>query len=411
MTKGKSYQISKQVVWEACLKVKSNKGVAGIDKESMEEFEVNLKDNLYKIWNRMSSGSYFPPAVLRCEIPKKDGKTRVLGIPTIADRIAQMVVKMYLEPHAEPKFHEDSYGYRPGKSAHEAIGKARERCWKYDWVIDMDIKGFFDEIDHELLMQEVRKYTEEKWILMYIERWLKAPSQSKDGEIRERDKGTPQGGVISPLLANIFLHHVFDEWLAQEQPTVCFERYADDIIAHCHTEKQARYILDSIRRRMEKYRLKLHPEKTKIVYCKDKNRPGDHKETSFDFLSYTFRARVCRTKTGQYFVGFVPAVSPKAKKAMSQKIKQWKLHKLVPLKLEEIAAIINPQVRGWMNYYGIYHRSGMKPILSQVEVTIAKWAKRKHKKLHRKLLTALRWLRNVWSRQPKLFAHWAWSIR
>ena len=411
MTESKSYQISKQVVWEAYLRVKANRGAAGIDKESMEMFEKNLKNNLYKIWNRMSSGCYFPPAVLRCEIPKKDGKKRVLGIPTVADRIAQMVVKMYLEPHVEPKFHEDSYGYRPGRSARQAIGKARERCWKYNWVIDMDIKGFFDEIDHELLMQEVRKYTKEKWILMYIERWLQAPSESKAGEIRKRTKGTPQGGVISPLLANIFLHHVFDEWLHQEQPILRFERYADDIIVHCQTEKQAKYILDCIRRRLKENHLMLHPEKTKIVYCKDRNRPGDHKNTCFDFLSYAFRRRVCRTKTGQFFVGFVPAVSQKARKAMSQKIKKWKLKKLVPLKLEEIAAIINPQVRGWMNYYGVYNRSNMKPILSQVERAIAGWANRKYKKLHRKLLRATRWLRSIRRRKPNLFAHWAWSIR
>ena len=322
-----------------------------------------------------------------------------------------MAAKMYLEPQVEPKFHEDSYGYRPGKSAHQAIGKARERCWKYDWVIEMDIKGFFDEIDHELLMQEVRKYTEEKWILMYIERWLKAPSQSKDGEIRERDKGTPQGGVISPLLANIFLHQAFDEWMQQAFPALRFERYADDIIVHCQTEKQARYVLECIGRRLIEYRLNLHPEKTKIVYCKDDNRPGDHTNTSFDFLSYTFRRRVCRKKTSQYFVGFVPAVSQKAKKAMSQKIKEWKLKKLVPLTLEEIAKEINPQVRGWMNYYGAYCRSVMSPILRQVEMAIARWVNRKYKKLHRKLVTATRWLRSIWRRRPNLFAHWAWSIR
>ena len=411
MTTSKSYQISKQVVWEAYLKVKANKGAAGIDKESMERFEENLANNLYKIWNRMSSGSYLPPAVLRCEIPKKDGKKRVLGIPTVADRIAQMVAKMYLEPQVEPKFHEDSYGYRPGKSAHQAIGKARERCWKYDWVIDMDIKGFFDEIDHELLMQEVRKYTDEKWILLYIERWLKASSQSKDGEIIERDKGTPQGGVISPLLANIFLHYVFDEWMCQEFPTLGFERYADDTIVHCRTEKQARYVLGCIGRRLKEYRLTLHPKKTKIVYCQDQNRPGDYTNTNFDFLSYTFRRRVCRKKTGERFVGFVAAVSQKARKAMSRKIKEWELKKLVPLTLEEIAEEINPQVRGWMNYYGTYYRSAMSPILRQVEMAIARWAMRKYKKLHRKLVTATRWLRSIWRRKPNQFAHWAWSIR
>ncbi len=260
-------------------------------------------------------------------------------------------------------------------------------------------------------MQEVQKYTKERWILLYIERWLKVPSQSKGGEIKERTKGTPQGGVISPLLANIFLHQAFDNWMLQEFPTVRFERYADDIIVHCRTQWQAKYILGSIRERLKEHHLKLHPEKTKIVYCKDQNRPGDHTNTSFDFLSYTFRPRVCRKKTGQFIVGFVPAVSQKARKAMSQKIKDWKLKKLVPITLEEIAKEINPQVRGWMNYYGAYYRSAMSPILRQVELRIAGWAMRKYKKLKRKLVSATRWLRTIWRRKPKLFAHWAWSVR
>ena len=411
VTESKSYQIDKQVVWEAYCKVKAKKGAAGVDNQTMEDFERNLKDNLYKIWNRMSSGSYFPPAVLSCEIPKANGKTRTLGIPTVADRIAQMVVKMYLEPKVEPKFHQDSYGYRPGKSAHQAIGKARARCWNYDWVIDMDIKEIFDDIDHDRMLREVQKYTQEKWILLYIERWLKAPAQKPNGEIEARSKGTPQGGVISPLLANIFLHEVNDEWMQKVYPTLRFERYADDIVVHCQTEKQAKYVLESIRRRMQEYGLTVHPEKTKIVYCGKQKSGQEYEHTSFDFLGYTFQSRLCRSKTGKYFVGFVPAVSVRAKQAMSQKIKGWKLKEKVSLTLEAIAERINQQVRGWMNYYGKYYRSAMHPILGQVEKALVGWANRKYKKLRRKFVAVMHWLRTIWQRKPQLFAHWAWKIR
>jgi RNA-directed DNA polymerase len=208
--------------------VKANKGTHGIDEESIEDFEKNLKGNLYKIWNRMSSGTYFPPPVMAVEIPKSDGRIRMLGIPTVSDRVAQAVVKKYLEPIVEPKFHEDSYGYRPGKSALDAVGVTRKRCWRKDWVIDLDIKGFFDNLDHDLMMKAVRFHSQEKWIHLYVERWLKAAIQHKDGDPVQRDKGTPQGGIVSPLLANIFMHHAFDRWLLRHFPGVKFERFADD---------------------------------------------------------------------------------------------------------------------------------------------------------------------------------------
>jgi RNA-directed DNA polymerase len=310
ISKTKPFSISKQVVWEAYRRVKANQGAAGVDGQSVKDFEVGLKDNLYKIWNRMSSGSYFPPPVRTVEIAKSDGRLRRLGIPTVADRVAQMVVKMHLEPDVEPNFHPDSYGYIRGRSALEAVGVVRKRCWRYNWVIDLDIKGFFDNIDHDLMLHAVKKHTTSKWMLLYIERWLKAPAQSEDGRLIKREKGTPQGGVISPLLANIFLHHAFDEWMRSDHRSVRFARYADDIVVHCRSEAQAQFMLRAIKRRLARCKLQLHPDKTKIVYCKDDRRSGNYEHESFDFLGYSFRPRGC--KGPGYFVGFTPAVSKSA---------------------------------------------------------------------------------------------------
>lgn len=409
MTQGKSYAISKQVVWEAYRRVKSNGGAAGIDDESLERFERKLKKNLYKIWNRMSSGSYVPPPVRLCEIPKDDGRKRTLGIPTVADRIAQMVAKMHLEPGVEPIFHADSYGYRPGKSAIGAVGKARQRCWEFDWVVDLDIKGFFDTIDHRLMMKAVQKHTHEKWVLLYVERWLKAPAQDAKGERIERRQGTPQGGVISPLLANLFLHYAFDRWMQRHYPMVKFERYADDIIVHCRTQRQSRCVLEAIRGRLKQCHLTLHPEKTKVVYCKKENRRAEYEHTDFDFLGYTFRQRSSRNRRGELFMSFTPAVSQKARKGMSQIIRGWKLKSRTTLTLQELSELINPVVRGWMNYYGAYCRSALRPIQRQVELALAGWVNRKYKTLHRKAVAAIRWLRAVRRREHHLFAHWAWT--
>ena len=286
--KTKPFRIPEPVVREAFEWVKANKGAAGVDGETLEDFERDLNRNLYKVWNRMSSGCYFPPPVRVVEIPKEVGK-RKLGIPTVSDRVAQTVAKIYLEPLVEPIFHRDSYGYRPGKSAIQAVGVARERCWRNDWVLDLDIKGFFDNIDHELMMGLLREHTDVRWIVLYVERWLKAPAQAADGTITERDKGTPQGGVISPLLANIYLHHAFDEWMRRNCPTVPFERFADDIIVHCRSEKQANWLKMKIEGQLEKYKLALNPEKTRIVYCKDDSRGKNYKNEKFDFLGYEFR--------------------------------------------------------------------------------------------------------------------------
>jgi len=374
MSEAKPFSISKQEVWEAYQKVKANHGAAGVDGQSIAEFETRVKDNLYRLWNRMSSGSYFPPPVRTVTIPKADGGERKLGIPTVSDRIAQMVVKSRLEPVVDPLFHPDSYGYRPGKSALEAVGQTRQRCWKLDWVIDLDIKGFFDNIDHDLLMRAVKKHAKEKWVVLYIERWLKAPAQAEDGHVTERGKGTPQGGVVSPLLANLFLHYAFDRWMQRTYPQLPFERYADDAIVHCRTEAEAQEVQRAIAVRMQECRLELHPEKTKIVYCKDDDRRGTYPNEQVDFLGYTCRPRRSKNWKGKFFINFSPAVADKAGKAMRAELRSWQLHLRSDKSLEDLSRMFNPQVRGWLQYYGRYYRSALYPIMRQLDRSLARWA-------------------------------------
>ena len=411
MGQAKPYEISKQVVWEAYKRVKVNQGAAGVDEESIQDFEENLKDNLYKLWNRMSSGSYFPPAVRRVEIPKASGGKRPLGIPTVTDRIAQMVGKIYLEPELEPYFHKDSYGYRPKKSAIEALGVARERCWGYDWVLDLDIRGFFDNLDHELLMRAVRKHTDCKWILLYIERWLKAPAQGEDGTLIDRSKGTPQGGVISPLLANLFLHYALDEWMRKKYPGISFERFADDAVFHCKTEAEAEALKKAIEERLTQCKLELHPEKTKIVYCKDDNRRGNYPNEKFDFLGYTFRARRSKNRKGEPFVNFSPAVSNEAAKSMRQTMRDWHLYRWSAKELLDLSRMFNPVLRGWINYYGKYYKSALYPTFKHLNRTLTWWARRKYKRLRMHPRRAEYWLGEIARRNPCLFAHWQMGIR
>jgi RNA-directed DNA polymerase len=394
------------VVWEAYQRVKANRGAAGVDSESIEEFEKDLKNNLYKIWNRMSSGTYFPRPVRSVAIPKKDGGERRLGIPTISDRIAQTVVKMYLEPVVEPHFHADSYGYRPGKSAIDAIAATRQRCWRYDWVIDLDIRGFFDNLDHALVMRAVRKYTQCRWILLYVERWLTAPVQMEDGTLVSRTKGTPQGGVASPLLANIFLHLAFDDWMRSTHPDVPFERYADDIVAHCKTEEQAQQVLESIKRRLERCRLEVHPEKTKIVYCKDDDRKGRYANEKFNFLGYTFRPRRSKNRWGKFFISFTPAVSNEAAKKMRQEMRRWRINLRSDKAINDLARMWNPVLRGWIQYFGRFYKSALYPIFRHFNGILVRWAMRKYKKLRRHRRRAEYWLGGIARREPRLFAPW-----
>jgi len=407
----KPFAISKQVVWDAYEKVKANQGAAGVDGESIAEFEVNLKGNLYKLWNRMSSGSYFPPPVRAVEIPKKAGGVRVLGVPTVADRIAQTVVRLYLEPDVDPLFHPDSYGYRPGRSALDALGVCRKRCWRYDWVIDLDLKAFFDSIDHDLLLKAVSKHTDLPWVLLYVKRWLQAPLQREDGTIVARDRGTPQGSAISPLLANLFLHYAFDRWMTREHPGCPFERYADDAVIHCKTERQARQVLDALGQRLGEVGLELHPTKTRIVYCKDSDRKGSSEHERFDFLGYTFRPRRSKSRHGHYFVNFSPAVSDTARKEIGREIRSWHLLRRSDKSLEDLARIINPIVRGWIGYYGRFYKSMLFLILRRINDRLVRWAMRKYKRLRGHYTRAVEWLAGVYRRAPALFAHWRVGVR
>ena len=405
MAEAKPFSISKQVVWKAWLLVKANQGAAGVDGESISQFEKRLKPNLYKIWNRMSSGTYFPPAVRRVRIPKPDGRERALGIPTVGDRVAQMVLKLYLEPVVEPVFHSDSFGYRPRKSATDAVGETRKRCWRYNWVVDLDIKGFFDNIDHSLMMRAVRKHTDNPWMLLYIERWLKAPVQLEDGTLVPRDKGTPQGGVASPLLANIFLHHAIDTWIAERYPRCPFERYADDVVVHCRSEAEALTVRRSIEERLRACRLEAHPEKTKIVYCHDSNRLEDHPNITFDFLGYSFQPRTAVNRQGGFFVSFAPGVSSKAAKAIVAEMRRWQIQRKSDKDLADLSRIYNRQIRGWINYYGRYYKSALYPVFQRLNRRLVRWVQKKYKR-YRHQRRAIRWLRELARKQPTLFAHW-----
>jgi len=408
MDKAKPFEISKREVWEAYKQVKANRGAAGVDGESLTQFEQDLRNNLYRLWNRMSSGSYMPKPVRRVYIPKGDGRMRPLGIPTVADRIAQMVVKLFLEPILDPLFHEDSYGYRPGRSAHQALAQARKRCWGYDWVLDLDIKGFFDNIDHILLMRAVRKHTDCRWVLLYIERWLKAPVQMPDGtQAINQGRGTPQGGVISPLLANLFLHYAFDLWMRRENPGIPFERYADDVICHCATEAQAQLLRQSLQSRLAECKLELHPEKTKIVYCRDANRRSDFPVYKFNFLGFEFRPRESKNRlTGKLFVAFTPAISPKAAKALRLEIRRWRLHLRTDLSFQAIMDWIRPIVRGWCQYYGRFHKSALVPALRTLNRYLMRWAVRKFRRLRGSPERAWEWLQGIQSKHPNLLPIW-----
>ncbi len=408
MSETKPFTIERQLVMEAYLRVKANKGVAGVDGMSLEEFDKDYKNHLYRIWNRMSSGSYIPPPVMLVEIPKKEsGKVRILGIPTVSDRIAQTVVTGLLEKEVDPVFHEDSYGYRPRKSAHQALEKTRERCWKHAWVIDLDIREFFDNLSHELLMKAVRKHTDCKWMLLYIERWLIAPLQKSDGTIHPRTKGVPQGSVIGPVLANLYLHYAMDEWMKRNYSCCPFERFADDSVIHCRTEAEAMRVKEALAERLKACGLEMNAEKTKIVYCKDSNRNGNYPNIQFDFLGYTFKPRMAKNSIrGVWFTNWLPAVSNKAMTSMRKKMKDWKMLKTAGCQIEEIAQEINPVVRAWINYYGKFYQATLRNFMQEINRRIVKWVRSKYLKVRPSILKGLRWLKQISDKQPDLFAHW-----
>lgn len=409
MTEAKPFTISMDVVREAYRRVRANGGSCGVDGESLKDFEEKCECNLYKIWNRMSSGSYMPPAVRRVEIPKKGGGTRPLGVPTVSDRIAQMIVKIYLEPMCEVMFHDNSFGYRPRKSAHEALELTRLRCWKYSWVLEIDIKSFFDSIDHDLLMKAVRRHTREPWILLYIERWLKAPVQTQAGNREPRVRGTPQGGVLSPLLANLFLHYTFDKWMDKKYAFCPFERYADDIVIHCKSSNLAKYIRDNLEKRFAECGLELHPEKTRIIYCKfgKNDRYGEgFQNVSFDFLGFTFKPRRIFQTDPQvkYRWSFLPAISSKSRNSVLDEIRNWNLNRRSTSTIGKIAKEINPVIRGWIQYYGWCGVTELRVIFYTINFHLAKWAKRKYGR--GEIGKSIKWLKEVCRRTPDLFIHW-----
>ena len=406
MTSTKPFSIAKRTVWDAYKQVKANRGAAGIDNETIVMFEQNESKNLYKLWNRMSSGSYFPPPVKQVEIPKAKGGFRKLGIPTVSDRIGQTVVKLIIEPILEPIFHTDSYGYRPGKSAKQAVAVTRERCWKYDWVVEFDIKGAFDNIDHVLLMKAVRTHIKEDWILLYIERWLKAPFEMEDGTLVMRERGTPQGGVVSPILMNLFMHYTFDCWMQRTHSDCPFARYADDGVVHCRSQKQAEIVMQSIALRLEECGLLMHPEKSKIVYCKESKRTKVYSQVQFTFLGFTFRPRKAINKQGRIFTGFLPGASDDALKRMRKVVHGWKLHRQTPAKLTDLVQRYNPIIRGWWQYYGAFYRTSMYELFQYIDMKLEQWARRKYKTLRRHKRRSSEWLSKMKKVCPQKFTHW-----
>jgi RNA-directed DNA polymerase len=401
----KPFDISKAEVWEAWEKVKGNKGASGVDAVSIEAFEKDLKNNLYKVWNRMSSGTYFPPDVKAVAIPKPQGGTRILGVPTVADRVVQTVVAAHLMERVEPVFHPDSYGYRPGRSAHDALEAARVRCWRYDWVVEFDIRAFFDTVSWSRVVAAVAAHTEARWVVLYVKRWLAAGLRLPDGHRLERTTGTPQGSAVSPVLANLFLHYAFDTWMDREFPGCPFERYADDGVIHCRTLAQAQRVLAAMHSRMTQVGLELHPDKTGIVYCKDSGRRGEFDRIEFTFLGFTFRPREAVDKHGRHFTSFLPAVSGQALKRMSRRVHDWRLHRRTRLDSTDLARMINPVIRGWMAYYGRFYHSALAPLLYRINTYLLRWIKKKYRVGQKE---AVRRMADGYARNPRAFAHWTW---
>jgi RNA-directed DNA polymerase len=406
LTSTKPYDISKRRVLEAYRHVRANQGAAGIDAKSIEMFEADLSRNLYKLWNRMASGSYFPPPVKQVEMPKKKGGVRTLGIPTVADRIAQQVVKARIEGELEELFHPDSYGYRPNKSAADAVAVTRERCWKYDWCVEFDIRRAFDELDWDLMRRAISKHVKDPWTRLYIERWLIAPAVNVDGQAVQRSKGVPQGSVIGPVLMNLYMHFTFDRWMQRHYPQCPFARFADDAVAHCQSQSEAGQLLAAIAERLRECKLEMHPEKSGVVYCKDSNRRSKYPRIQFTFLGYTFRSRRAQGREGKAWSSFIPAVSAAATQRMQRCISEWKLHRQTPDGLHELAQRYNPIFRGWLNYYGTFYKSAMRKVFDHFDRRLMSWALRKYRKLAGHPLRAVRWLKKTAYRQPRLFIHW-----
>jgi len=409
--KTKTQPISKEQVWVSWKRIKQGGKAMGVDQISIAMIESNPRKYLYPLWNRLSSGSYFPPAVRECEIPKGDGKTRKLGIPTVLDRVAQDVIKQELEKIAEPQFHQSSFGYRPNKSAHQALEQCANYCWKRWYVVDVDIKGFFDNIDHELMLQMLRGLTDARHILLYCERWLKAPMQTPDGLIIQRTKGSPQGGVISPLLANIYLNVVFDRWISETQPLIVFERYADDIVMHTRSIEQSEFILDKLKIRLKQYKLEVSESKTKIVYCYRTVRQFKEKKNipvSFDFLGYTFKPRLCQKTDGEKFWGYRPAISRKGQTKILKECRRLAFQNWTSFDINKLSQILRPKIRGWINYYGKFRISEMQFVFMKINRRIAVWLKRRYK--INTIGQSYSRLKRIIRTFPTIFEHWKFGF-
>ncbi|MEQ8471469.1 MAG: group II intron reverse transcriptase/maturase [Marinoscillum sp.] len=401
----KEHPITRKMVLEAFRAVKSKKGAPGVDGQSIEQYESALMRNTYKVWNRMTSGSYHPQPVKEKTITKDSGGTRSLGIPTVSDRVAQQVVKAYLEPKVDPSFHADSYGYRPGRNAHMAIQQAMNRCGRIGWVLDIDIRSFFDSIDHTLMLKALKCYTKEKWVLMYVERWLKADVVKENGEVAQRTQGTPQGGVISGLLANMFLHFTFDKWMEKNYPQIRFERYSDDIIVHCISEKQSKFIQRQIANRLKECKLRINEDKTHIVFCKnDRNRKGWTKQNkmSFTFLGHTFKPRYCPTRYGLKLLT-AACMSESAKTHIRDEINKFSIRKFRG-NIQQLSSVLNARIRGWMNYYCKFHKWTTTGLWHWLNRKLIEW-RRSNKRTGKH--KAIKWLATVANTHPNLFAHWA----
>ena len=411
MREAKPFSLSKPEVWEASQKVTAKHGAAGVDGQSMAACATRVQANLSRLWQRMSSGSYVPPPVRTGIIPQAHGGERKLGIPTVSDRIAQMVGKSRLAPVVAPRFHPDAYGERPGKAALAAVGQTRQRCWKLDGVIALDIQGVCDTIDHDLLRRAVKQHAQEQWVVRSIERWLQVPAQEEDGHVTERGQGTPQGGGVSPLVAHRFVHDAVDRWRQRTSPHLPCERSAEDAIVHGRTETAAPEVRRAIAARRQEGRRELHPEKTKIVSCKDDDRRGTSLKERCDCLGSTFRPRRSKHWQGKCCLNFSPAVADKAGKAMRAAMRSWPRHLRSDKSLEDLSRMLTPKVRGWLQDSGRSDRSALYPLLRPRDRSLVRWAYRKDQKLPGHLRRATHWLARISRREPGLFAHWQMGVR
>ena len=403
MNRAKAFEIPKELIWKSYQEVRANKGSPGYDQQTILDFDLKRDRNLYKIWNRLCSGSYFPPPVLAKEIPKADGGSRVLGIPTVGDRIAQGAVKNFLENIVEPIFHDDSYGYRPNRSAHQALAKTAERCKGKFWVLEVDIKKFFDNVDHSLVLKALKHLNVPLWVLLYCGRWMTADMITSDGQRTTRDKGTPQGGVVSPILANLFLHYAIDSWMKRIWPQIEFARYADDFIFHCKTMNEAASVRRSLSKRLREVGLEMNEEKSNIVYL------GAYERTNvkfgFTFLGYDFERRTLRdSRSGILYRAVHPGASRKAMRRISDVIKSWRIQRSTTDDLKTFAHRYNATLRGWIDYYGkFWYRNFGYRLWSVFQSHLLKWAKAKFRIGYKE---AEKFLANARKENPKMFAHW-----